>query len=136
MNFLLDNNLPASLATALAALSVAEPGVQAIVHLSDLFPPPTDDLVWIPGLSQHGADWYVVSQDKFRKSKGAEREALRRAGHTTYVLDKSWVNFPYWSKAVQLVRWWPRLLEHARLTHGGVHRVPWTYSGTKRFDSL
>jgi PIN like domain len=70
VNFLLDNNLPASLATALGALSVAEPGVQSIVHLSDLFPPATDDLVWIPGLSQHGADWYVVSQDKFRKSKG------------------------------------------------------------------
>ena len=136
MNFLLDNNLPAALAAALGALSIAEPGVKRVVHLSDLFPPATDDLVWIPGLHQHGEDWYVVSQDKFRKSKGTEREALRRAGHTTYVLDKSWTSFPYWSKAVQLVRWWPRLLEHAGLTHGGVHRVPWTYSPTKKFDSL
>lgn len=136
MNFLLDNNLPASLAIALRALSIAEPGVQRIAHLSELFQPAADDLVWIPGLTQHGPDWYVISQDKFRKSKGAEREALRRAGHTTYVLDKSWATSAYWAKSVQLVRWWPRLLEHARLTNGGVHRVPWTYSATKKFDSL
>lgn len=136
MNFLLDNNLPAALAKALAALSIAEPDVERIVHLTELFAPATEDLVWIPGLSDHGADWYVITQDKFRKSKGAEREALKRYGHTTYVLDASWVNFPYWAKAVQLVRWWPRLLEHAHLTKGGVYRVRWTYSPTKKLDGL
>lgn len=136
MNFLLDNNLAPSLAPALWALSVAEPGVDCVKHLSEIFPPATDDLEWIPGLKRLGDDWYVISQDKFRKSRGSEREALRRAGHTTYVLDKLWASQPHWPKAVQLVRWWPRLLEHARLTNGGVHRVPWTYSPTKRFDSL
>lgn len=136
MNFLLDNNLPPSLASALHELSIAEPGVERVVHLVDLFPPATPDLTWITGLGEHGDDWYVVSLDKFRKSKGAEREALRRAGHTTYVLDKSWGGFQYWAKVVQLVQWWPRILEHARLTHGGVHRVQWKFSPSKRFDSI
>lgn len=136
MNFLFDNNLPPALARALSALSSVEPDVARVVHLTELFPPATADEVWIPGLAAHGADWYIVSQDKFRKSRGSEREALRRAGHTTYVLDKSWMKFRYWDKAAQLLRWWPRLLEHARLTQGGVHRVQWHYSPTKKLDSL
>jgi hypothetical protein len=136
VNFLLDNNLPPSLACALSELCVAEPGVDRVVHLADLFPPATDDLVWIPGLTRHGADWYVISLDKLRKSKGAEREALRRAGHTTYVLDPSWGTQQYWAKAVQLVQWWPRILDHTRLTKGGVHRVRWKFSPSKKFDSI
>ena len=136
MNFLLDNNLPPPLARALQELSLAEPGVERVAHLTELFPPATQDLTWIPGLSRFGADWYVVTLDKFRKSKGAEREALRRAGHTTYVLDKSWGKFRYWAKAIQLVQWWPRILEHARLTHGGVHRVQWKFSPSRKFDSI
>lgn len=136
MKFLLDNNLPASLAEALAALSTIEADVQRVAHLTEMFPPGTADPVWIPGLLEHGDDWYIVSQDKFRKSKGAEREALRRAGHTTYVLDASWVSHPFWVKAVNLVRWWPRLIEHARVANGGVHRVRWSYSPTRKLDSI
>jgi hypothetical protein len=70
VNFLLDNNLPAPLAAALAALSEAESNVESVVHLSELFPPATDDLVWIPGLTDAGSDWYVVSQDKFSQEQG------------------------------------------------------------------
>jgi hypothetical protein len=136
VNFLFDNNLPAPLARSLAALSIAEPDIERVAHITELFPPATVDLVWIPGLSAHGSDWYVISQDKFRKSKGAEREALRRAGHTTYVLDKSWSKQDFWSKAVQLTLWWPRIIKHAKLTRGGVHRVPWKFSPTKKFDSV
>ncbi|WP_409970400.1 hypothetical protein [Piscinibacter sp.] len=85
MNFLFDNNLPADLAHAISALSRTEPDVQTLAHLSDMFPPATADLVWINKLSTRGTDWYIVSIDKFKKSHGAEREALRRAGHTVRV---------------------------------------------------
>jgi hypothetical protein len=136
VNFLFDANLPPAIAHAIAALSEAEEGVGRIVHLVDLFPPATDDLVWIPGLLAHGTDWYIVSQDKFRKSRGAEREALRRAGHGVYVLEPSWSSHPYWAKCSQLVQWWPRILQQARLTSGSVLRVPWRYSPTKKFLSI
>ena len=136
MNFLFDNNLPPALASAIAALSEGEQGVQSVVHLIDLFEPGADDLVWIPGLQKLGGDCYVVSQDKFKKSRGAEREALRRAGHTAYVLDQSWTSQPFYSKASQLIRWWPQVLQHARLTSGGVHRIPWRHSSAGRFQSL
>jgi hypothetical protein len=136
LNFLFDNNLPADLAYALADLSRSEPDVGKIAHLADLFAPATPDAEWIPGLSAHGADWYVVTQDKFRKSRGAEREALRRAGHTVYVLDPSWCSKSFWLKSAQLVLWWPLLLQHARLTSGGVHRVPWRHSTRGKFESI
>ena len=64
-----------------------ENGVDEVIHLSDRFPRSTPDLEWIPALGQ---DWYIVSIDKFAKSRGQEREALRRAGHTVYVLDPQW----------------------------------------------
>jgi hypothetical protein len=136
LNFLFDNNLPPALAHAMAALSDVEVGVESVVHLADLFSPATDDLVWIPGLHKHGADWYIVSIDKFKKRRGAEREALRRAGHSVYALAPGWSSQPYWAKAAQLVHWWPQVLSHARLTRGGVYGVPWRHSSSKKFDSV
>lgn len=136
MNFLFDANLPPSLAHALARLSESESEVGSICHLTDLFKPATPDPEWIAGLSDHGHDWYIVSQDKFRKSRGAEREAIRRAGHGAYVLDPSWTSHPFWTKSAQLVLWWPLVLQHARLTRGGVHRIPWRHSARGKFESI
>lgn len=133
MKFLFDNNLPADLAHAVRELCRAETSVQEVQHLTDLFPPATPDVDWITGL---GPDWYIVSLDKFTKSRGAEREALRRAGHTVYVLDPQWSSHRFWIKASQLVLWWPHVLEHARLTQGGVHRIPWRHTSGKKFVSL
>lgn len=133
MNFLFDNNLPPDLAHAIREMCVGEPGVKEVCHLTDKFSPSTPDLKWIEGL---GKNWYVVSIDKFTKSRGAEREALRRAGHTVYVLDPQWSSHPFWSKSSRLVLWWPYVLEHARLTQGGIHRIPWRHTSGKKFVSL
>ena len=113
-----------------------EGDVQSVSPLSDLFPQVTDDLIWIPGLMTKGSDWYVVTQDKFRKRRGAEREALRRAGHCVYVLDPAWCTQPFWSKAAHLVKWWPMVLARARLTKSGVYRVPWNHSTKGKFEGL
>jgi len=133
VNFLFDNNLPPDLAHAIRELCVGEQDVKEVCHLTDRFPPSTSDLKWIEGL---GKNWYVVSIDKFTKSRGAEREALRRAGHTVYVLDPQWSSHPFWSKSSRLVLWWPQVLEHARLIQGGIHRIPWRHTSGKRFVSL
>jgi hypothetical protein len=135
LNFLFDNNLPADLAHAIAELSRSESDVGHIVHLTDLFRPATPDTVWINQIGAHGDDWYIVSIDKFRKSHGAEREALRRAGHTVYVLDSQWSEHAFWLKSARMVLWWPTVLQHARLTRGGVNRIPWRHSSGKKFNS-
>jgi len=133
VNFLFDNNLPPGLAHAIRELCAGEPGVNKVCHLTDLFAPSTPDLAWISGL---GKGWYVISLDKFTKSRGAEREALRRAGHTVYVLDSQWSSHSFWAKSAQLVLWWPQVLEHARLIEGGIHRIPWRHTSGKKFLSL
>ncbi len=136
MNFLFDANLPPALALAISHLSSAEPGIGRVCHLTEIFKPATPDVEWIEGLTVHGKDWYIVSQDKFRKSRGAEREAVRRAGHGVYVLDPSWCSQPFWTKSANLVLWWPKVLQHAGLNKGGVHRIPWRYSATRKLESI
>lgn len=136
MNFLFDNNLPHRLAHAIAELSSIEPDVEQVVHLTDLFAPATPDMEWIAGLSSRGRGWYILSIDKFNKSHGAEREALRRAGHTVYCLDPQWSTHAYWSKSARMVQWWPTLLGHARLTAGGCYRFPWRHTSGKKFRSF
>lgn len=128
MNFLFDNNLPPALARAIAALCDSEADVQQVAHLRELFDGSTPDVEWLAALSQ--SPWYVVSIDKFKKKGGAEREAIRRAGHTVYVLDSQWSSRPFWDKSHRLVQWWPTILAHARLTAGGAYRIPlrWTPS--------
>lgn len=133
MRFLFDANLPPSLAHAIRELCAPEPGVEAVIHLSDRFERRTPDLEWIPALEP---GWYIISIDKFAKSRGQEREALRRAGHTVYVLDPQWSKHTFWLKSARLVLWWPQVLEHARLTAGGGYRIPWQHSSTKKFQSL
>lgn len=133
MRFIFDANLPPDLAHAIAELSRSEPGVDIVEHLFDKFPRNTPDLVWIPALEQ---GTYIISIDKFAKSRGQEREALRRAGHTVYVLDPQWAKQRFWLVSARLVLWWPQVLDHARLTAGGGYRIPWQHSSSKKFLGL
>jgi PIN like domain len=133
VRFLFDANLPPDLAHAIRELCTSEPGVDEVIHLSDKFPRSTPDLAWIPALGQ---GWYIISIDKFAKSRGQEREALRRAGHTVYVLDPQWSKHAFWLKSSRLVLWWPQVLEHARLTAGGGFRIPWQHTSSKKFQGL
>lgn len=133
MRFLFDANLLPDLAHAIRELCRSEPSVDEVIHLCDKFPRSAPDLEWIPTLGQ---GWYIISQDKFAKSRGQEREALRRAGHTVYVLDPQWSKQPFWLKSSRLVLWWPQVLDHARLTEGGGFRIPWQHSSAKKFQGL
>jgi hypothetical protein len=133
LKFLFDNNLSPHLAHGIAKLCAGETGAPTVEHLRDRFPPATPDGQWIENLAASGGDWYILSIDKFRKSRGAEREALRRAGFTVYVLDPQWAKHSYWKVAAQMVAWWPQILQHARLTSSGVYRIQWKPSQGHRF---
>jgi len=133
VKFLFDANLPPDLAHAIRELCVGEPDVREVLHLTDQFRGNTPDLQWIPALA---GNWYIVSIDKFAKSRGQEREALRRAGHTVYVLDPQWSTHTFWRKSSQLVLWWPQVLVHARITQGGMFRIPWRHSSANKFVTL
>lgn len=132
LQFLIDNNLPPTLARALDCLSAKE-GAQ--VHaLRDRFDQSTDDLVWMQALRDAGDHWCIVSTDQFRKRAKTERDLIRSAGFTVFVLHSGWSSQPYWPKASQLVAWWPKIIEQARLAQRSMFSVPWRVTG--RFEQI
>lgn len=133
MKFIFDNNLPPSLARGIGELSKPNPAVQQVIPLRDKFRENTPDPVWLGTLIEEGG-WIVVSIDRFKKST-AEREMLRRQGLTVFVLDRQWSR-PYWDQAAQLVQWWPKILDVAKLTSKTALRVPWRYSSKSTFEQI
>lgn len=135
MKLLLDNNLPPALARALHELTVREwDNTHRVTHLRERFDANTPDTEWVSALAQE-ENWVVVTHDQL--NKGAEREVLRRAGLKVFWLDGSWKNHAFWDKAVQLARWWPRIIEQAEGIHGGAaFRVPWNFTGKGKFGQL
>ena len=133
MKFLFDNNLPPSLARGIGELSKFDPVVEQVLPLKEKFAANTPDLEWLGVLAAEGG-WIVVSIDRFKKST-AEREMLRRQGLTVFVLDRQWSK-PYWTQAAQLVLWWPKIVEVARLTSKTALRVPWRFSGKSTFEQI
>lgn len=132
MKFFFDNNLSVHLAHGIRELSRTTHGVDAVVHLTDKFPGNASDLVWIPGLKGDGP-WAVLSVDKFKKQGGAEREALRQAGHMVFLLEPQWLRHAFWLQAERLVRWWPQIVKQTEIASGGAFVVPWHHSSRAKF---
>lgn len=135
MKFFFDNNLSPHLAHAIRELSKKEGSELEVIHLRDRFAPNAPDLQWIGALAADGP-WYIVSIDRFSKCHDAEREALRRAGHTVYILDHQWAAQAYWAQADRIVRWWPQILKFSPLVSQGAFRVPWHHSPKAKFAAL
>lgn len=135
MKFFFDNNLSAHLAHGIRELSRASMGVEQVIHLTDRFVANAPDLTWIQGLSEDGP-WYIVSIDRFKKQHGAEREAIRRAGHTVFILDGQWSRHGFWLQAERLVRWWPQVVNSAALLSGGAYRIPWRHSPATKLQAV
>ena len=106
-----------------------------VIHLSDRFARDADGLTWIPGLTVDGP-WYIVSIDRLNKQHGAKREAIRRAGHTVFVLDGNWSKQKFWLQTERFIRWWPQIVAYAGLVIGGAYRVPWAHSSQAKFQAI
>lgn len=111
------------------------PGVGAVIHLSDRFERNAPDVAWIGELAAEGP-WYIISQDRFKKLHGAEREAIRRAGHTVFVLDSQWSRQSFWPMTERFVRWWPQVVAYSQMVSGGAYRVPWQHSAQAKFQAI
>jgi len=114
-------------------LSRIEADVSEVIHLTDRFPRDCPDPEWMAALATEGG-WVVISQDRLRKND-VEREAMRRSGLLVFSLDRNWAQQSHWPKAQNLVKWWPAILEQARLIEGGAaFRVQWRHAG--RFTQI
>ena len=122
MKFLLDNNLAPPLAEALHALSKRDG--HGVVHLREIFDPTTPDVEWITSLGEQGG-WVILSEDRRIVKNRHEREALRRAAMTTFVLAKAWAHQAFWPKASRLIGWWPHIMRQAEMVEAGaIFEVP------------
>lgn len=135
MNFLFDNNISPHLAHGMRELSKIEKGVEQVIHLSDRFDRNAPDVTWIGELTKDGP-WHIISIDRFKKQHGAEREALKRAGHTVFILDAQWSRHRFWLQSERMVKWWPHVLRHSELVSGGAYRVPWQHSPGAKLQAV
>jgi hypothetical protein len=135
LKFFFDNNLSPHLAHGVRELSKAIERVDEVIHLSDRFTRNVDDLEWIGALADDGP-WYIVSIDRFKKQHGAEREAIRRAGHTVFVLEGQWSRQNFWAQTERFVRWWPQIVAYAGFVTGGAYSVPWSHSSQSKFRAI
>lgn len=135
MKFFFDNNLSKHLAHGIRELSGITTEVEQVLHLTDRFARDAPDLTWIGDLAQDGP-WYIVSIDRFKKQHGAEREAIRRAGHTVLILDAQWSRHGFWLQSARLVKWWPQVIAHSALVTGGAYRIPWQHSPTTKLQAI
>jgi len=109
--------------------------VGTVIHLTDRFARNVPDLDWLSALADDGP-WYIISIDRFRKQHGAEREAIKRAGHTVFVLDAQWSKHGFWMQTERFVKWWPQLVAYSGLVTGGAYRVPWQHAPTTKFQAI
>ncbi|MDQ2990468.1 MAG: hypothetical protein M3R60_15340 [Pseudomonadota bacterium] len=135
MKFFFDNNLSPYLAHGIRELSKITAGVEQVIHLTDRFERDAPDLTWIGDLTTDGP-WYIISIDRFKKQHGAEREAIRRSGHTVFVLDGQWSKHGFWLQSERLVRWWPQMVNSSSLVSGGAYRVPWQHSPSTKLQAI
>ena len=115
--------MPPAWPRALAELGA--PGtyrVSEVVHLRQKFGERTADEKWLTVLADEG-EWAVLSKDGFKKSD-AEKALIRRAGLAVFVLAPAWNKSPHWQATVQMIRWWPKIVETSHLTRTAL-RVPW-----------
>lgn len=116
MKFFFDNQLSPHLARAIGALADADG--DEVAHLRERFSPDTKDVVWIPALA-HEQGWIVITADLNIVRTRAERPVWKSSGLVGFFLKKGWMSLTPWDQAWRLVKWWPVIVEQARLAAPG-----------------
>lgn len=125
MRFLFDRSLAPGLSAALSALCA--PDGHEVRHIGERFGPEVADAEWIGRLVEEG-DWILVAIEARAAKNRHERDAWRRSGLPTVLLNRAWARQTRWEQARRLVRWWPRILDQAgQLSPGQILKVPLGY---------
>jgi PIN like domain len=129
VRFFLDNCLSPRYARSLDALS--EKDGHKVFHLQDKFSRDAKDRDWIRALGQEGG-WVIVSGDTRILRTPELKSEWAQARLTAFFLGSGWMNVGYWQQIASLVKWWPTLLEQARLVEYGTgFEVPFRTSRLK-----
>ncbi len=119
MNYLFDENLPPSLATAIRALHRADSPDDDVVSIRDQDWEGAQDPDWINSLASSPHQWSIVTRDKMK----SEAAILRHSNLTWFLLRKGWSSCQYWDLSWKMVKTWPSLVDVANDRSGTVNRV-------------
>lgn len=92
------------------------------------------DEEWLVALASEG-DWVVVSADARIPKGGITRSAWKQAQLTSYFFVGDFARHPRWTQALELVRWFPIIIDHARTApKGSGWRLPFKGSEPQEID--
>jgi len=129
VKFFLDNCLSTRYAKSLDILS--EKDGHKVFHLLDKFPRDAKDKDWIRSLGHEGG-WIIVSGDVRILRTPELKNEWAQARLTAFFLASGWMNMGYWHQIANLVKWWPAILDQARLVEYGTgFEVPFRSSRLK-----
>jgi len=112
MNFFLDNCISIRYAKALRILQNGQD--HNIIHLSEKFDRSSiKDVEWITALAIEGG-WVIVSGDPRITRGKPERKAWHESGLTAFFLGDGWSSRNFWAQAVDIVGWWPKIVQTAK----------------------
>ena len=83
-------------------------------HLRNKFKPDVSDIDWIDALAAEG-DWIILSGDIRITRNQHEREAWLRSGLIAFFMGKAWRKLHFWEQTWRIVRWWPNIVQQAKL---------------------
>lgn len=133
MKVILDENLPLTLAQALNALASNDGHV--VKHATEIVERGAKDVDLFKALFDQKYEIHITQDNHQRKQ--IERKAIADAGLIVFVLAKPWATQLFWNKSVQLVRWFPLIIDHAaRMKPPACFRVPWKIQGQGKFEQI
>lgn len=102
MKYFFDNDISTRLAKMLSAL-----GVEA-VHLRDVYPPDTKDVVFLADLAKGEFDVFISNNSSQRRIP-QEAALVKSAGIICLYFNPFWGRMKLWEQAHWLVKNWPKI---------------------------
>ena len=111
-------------------------GGHSVVHLSDKFPRDEPDVKWIAHLASERQGTVIISGDDRIMHNPHEREVWRQAALTTFFLAPGWAHQKFWDKTWMFVRWFPVLIDQAKLVAPGAGFIVPVSHGRNKLKSI
>ena len=114
MIYILDENTSERFARMLDAFE--RNPEHSVRHITDYFSPGTKDPEWINDLAERKESFTILSKDNKILRNEHDKEALRKSGLTTVILEKGWTkSMPYENQAWVLVKAWPKIVQETTM---------------------
>lgn len=108
-------------------------GHHEIEHLTDRFPEDALDEVWLPAIAED-KELVVVSADPRITTSKKVKEVWQGTGLTSFFFGGGFSDKRIWTQVLEVVRWWPDIVEHARdAPRGTGYLLPF---GTKKLKVI